>query len=133
MAKKGTALGRRAVNQLGGMYSDWSREYENTPEQRRKPPVIGGSTIRTGILQADLTGQTTTPVIANETYFQRNDADAGSRGSWVNKLDNANEQITFLVIDYFMPASKKLLAGKKLGCVQIARDLYIPIVSECWT
>jgi hypothetical protein len=87
--------------------------------------------VRFGILTADLVGQTTTPVLANEQAFSRNTAMSGSHGTWVNVLDSASNPVKLKVIEYLLPTSKKIPSGKKIVCVHIAEDVCIPIAAEC--
>lgn len=94
-------------------------------------PPAQGTADRWGELTEDLVGRTTVPAKANWMRFERNESDSGSRGSWVPVIDSDGQQATFLVIDFILPTNKKIPAGKRIHCEQVARDLWAPDASEC--
>lgn len=98
----------------------------------RIPVAAGGRPLlRHGVLQSDLIGQTTIPVLAAEIRFRRNRATSGSHGTWENVLDKNGAQVYFKVIEYILESTKKLPAGRRVGCVKVARDVWVPWVSQC--
>lgn len=132
---KGTTLGKTAVNQIGEVVRWWMRDYANPmPPPPPPQPVIhgdSGSTARWGVLKEDLIGGTTEGVLAREIFFNRNDADAGSRGAWADVQDSNGDSVEFLVIDALLPSSKKIPADKRVCCVQVAGDVWAVIAAEC--
>src|SRR5262245_45903887 len=128
----GIVLGETALRQIARVVRSYERDYGNSPKPNQNlPPVAESVIIRLGILQADLVGQTTTPVLANEQMFNRNTATSGSHGSWVNVLDSASQPVKLKVIEYLLPTNRKIPSGKKVVCIHIAEDVCIPITSEC--
>jgi hypothetical protein len=127
-----TVLGDTALRQLARMVRTFERDYSNAPKpDQNLPPISESLIVRFGILTADLVGQTTTAVLANEQAFSRNTATSGSRGSWVNVLDSGGQPVKLNVIEYLLPATKKIPSGKKVVCIHVADDICIPIASEC--
>jgi hypothetical protein len=98
----------------------------------RTPLPTAKGTDKWGILQADLVGGTTTPVLANLIRVKRNKATSGSHGTVQPVLDRNGDPVQFKVIEMgILATSKKVASGGKIHCVKVARDLWAPDASAC--
>ena len=133
---RGIVLGQSAVNQIGVLVREYLRDHQNDPPFPQRQPVLHGSdsvTVRWGVLQSDLMGQSTTPVFVAEELFRRNDADSGNAGGWEYAYNDDGSAKKFKVIEALLPVDKRLASGTRVACAQIARDLWAPIASQCPT
>jgi len=91
-----------------------------------------GANDRWGILVEDVSSGQTTGSKCNWYYFARNSAMSGSLGAWSPVLDSEGNQATFLVIEFgILPSDKILKAGAKIHCEQAGEDVWAPDAASC--